>query len=763
MPDYSLGFVNRTPQTGYPAYADAGKFFETVNLSNNGLRGKGKLTFLTSTTLADDFHFYPDTMITKLARKFDIAPQMAKVEYPVVKADSIYQVWYPYLDTMHLRSNRKPFEMFADKALLKGDLYYSSTGLSGAGKVGFESVELASKKYVFKHHTIDADTLDFKLFAKGSDDLAVSAEKYRTHVDFETRIVEFRTNEKGSKVSFPYNNFLCYMDNIDWFMDQQEMRLYNDLGEKYANIDQMTRAQLLKLDLSGSDFVATNPTADSLSFFSRNATYDLVNYIIDAQGVKLIRVADAGIFPDSGFVKINKGGQIQPLKNAAIVADTTNLYHTIEKSELTVTSRSYFEGKGTYLYQDTTDIVQEFPLTKISVDSTGKTFADGNIAEKLQFRLNSYFDYKGKVHLVSERKELEFDGGFRIHDECYGTAGKNWVAFKSWVDPKHVRIPIVPPLTDLLGNPLEVAIQVSDYEDKIYSSWFQPKLGPGDTALVMPSGVIYYDMQAGGYRIAQPEKGISGISQPGLFFNTERCIMESSGPIGLGLNYNYVNVKSFGDIKYMVIPDSATMNLTLTFDFLFYDGCLMIMADSLLKSNMKGIDITGKEYHTFLEHALGKEAARDLRDDILNSGKIRRLPEPLIHQIVLTDVDLYWNDETNSYISRGQIGVMSLGKDPVNRYMNGQLELIRRRSGDVITLYLEITPLQYYFFDYRNGIMQAISSDNEFNNRINETKQEKRVLSIPGLDEQYEFLVSTDRRVIDFLRRMEMVGRGNNE
>ena len=763
MPDYSLGFVNKTPQEGYPAYADRGKFFETVNLSNNGLRGKGKLKYLTSTTVADDYHFYPDTMITKLARKFDIAPQLAKVEYPVVKADSIYQVWYPYLDTMHLHTIRKPFEMFADKALLKGDLYYSSTGLSGSGKVGFESVELASQKYVFKHHTIDADTLDFKLFAKGTDDLAVSAEKYRTHVDFETRIVEFRTNEKGSKVSFPYNNFLCYMDNIDWYMDQQEMRLYNDLGEKYANIDQMTRAQLLKLDLSGSDFVATNPVADSLRFFSRNARYDLVDYIIDAQGVKLIRVADAGIFPDSGFVKINKGGKIQPLVNAAIVADTANLYHTIEKAEINITSRKYFEGKGTYLYQDTTDVIQEFPLGMISVDTLGKTYADGNIVEKLQFRLNSYFDYKGKVHLASERKELEFDGGFRTHDDCYGSVAKNWVYFKSWVDPKKVRIPIQPPLTDIQGNPVEVAIQVSDYEDKVYSSWFTPKLGPGDTSIVAPSGVIYYDMQMGGYRIAYPEKGITGVSKPGLFFNTDRCTMESSGPISLGLSYNFVTVNSFGDVKYLIVPDSAIMNLTFTFDFLFYDGVLMVMADSISKTNLKGIDITGTEYHAFLEHALGKEAARDMRDDILNSGKIKRLPDALIHKIVLTDVDMYWNDETNSYISRGPIGVMSLGKDPVNRYMNGYLELIRRRSGDVITLYLEVTPMQYYFFDYRNGIMQAISSDNEFNSRINETKQEKRVMSIPGLDEQYEYVVSTSRRVIDFLRRMEMVGGGDNE
>ena len=37
-------------------------------------------------------------------------------------------------------------------------------------------------------------------------------------------------------------------------------------------------------------------------------------YIIDAEDVKLIRVADAAIFPDSGYVRILRGGQIERLK-----------------------------------------------------------------------------------------------------------------------------------------------------------------------------------------------------------------------------------------------------------------------------------------------------------------------------------------------------------------------------------------------------------------------------------------------------------------
>ncbi len=755
QPDYSLGFVNRVPGEGYPAYAGNGNYFNEVNLSNRGLRGRGQLKYLTSNTFADNFHFYPDSLITDTAKRFTIDPQIAKVEYPAVRGDSIFQTWYPYRDTMHLKTIRLPFKMYNENASLAGDLYYSSNGLYGKGKVGFENVELSSEKYAFMNHTVDADTLDFRLLAQGTKDLAVSAEKYRTHVDFETRLVEFRTNRKGSTVSFPYNDFACSMDNIDWYMDQHLMKLYNDLGEKYANIDQMSREELLKLDLSGSDFQATNPKADSLSFFSVTAKYDLLKYIIEAEDVKLIRVADAAVFPDSGYVKISQGGKIQTLKNAAIIADTAKRYHNIENAQVDISSRKNFLATGTYQYHDTGNVVQEIPLKRIYVDTTGRTNAEADIAEKSNFSLNPHFGFKGKMNLNSSRKELFFDGGFQTRDECYANKPKYWVYFKSWIDPGNVRIPVQPPLIALGGTKVDLGILISDYEEEIYSSWFAPKALVTDTAMFAPAGEIYYDEKSDGYRVSEPVTETSESGPSGFLFNTRTCTMEASGPMGLGLSFNYVTMTNFGNIRYMIIPDSTTLNLTLTFDFLFYDGSLSIMADSITKSDLKGLDVTRKDYQDFLDYAIGKAKSKSLKEDIGLYGNIRRLPDELNHTIVLTDVSLYWNSSTNSYISKGPIGVMNLGRNPVNRYMNGHLELIRRRSGDIFTLYLEINPMQYYFFDYRAGALQAISSDNEFNNRINEVKQEKRQLTRPGLEETYEFMVSSRRKMIDFLRRME--------
>jgi hypothetical protein len=755
QPDYSLGFINRTPEEGYSAYSGNGKYFDEVNLSNKGLRGKGQLKYLTSNTDSKDFLFYPDSMMTKLAEHFTIDQQIAKVEYPKVTGDSIFQTWYPYRDTMHLKTIKLPFRMFEEKALLAGDLYYSSNGLSGKGKVGFESVELASEKYKFNHHTIDADTLDFNLYTTGTKDLAVTAQKYRTHVDLETRVVEFKTNKKGSGVLFPYSSFACFMDNVDWDMDKHEMKLYNDLGEKYANIDSLSREQLLKLDLSGSDLVATNPKADSLRFFSVTARYDMVNYVIDAEDVKLIRVADAAIFPDSSYVKILKGGKIQKLQNAGIIADTTNRYHTIERADVDIFSRKNFQAKGYYQYAGTDKVLQEFLLPVIGVDTSGKTYARGDIPENNNFTLSPHFSYKGKVNMISDRRALSLEGYFQTKDDCFKDAKKYWVHFNSWVDPTDVRIPVEQPLIDINGKNLDLAIMISNYEQEIYTSWFAPRAVSFDTALVSGSGEVYYDEPASAYKVSQPPEEPGVKNRLGMSYFTGNCVVDYTGPIGLGLFYNYVDLQGFGDVKYLIVPDSTTFNLTITLDFPFYETALKMVTDSLVKADLKGLDITRKGYDDFIQYALGAEGSKDLRNEISSSGGMRRLPEKLGHTLVLTDVNLYWNSTTKSYMSQGPIGIISIGKDPVNRYAKGYLELIHRRSGDVISLYFEINPLKYYFFDYRNGTLQTISSDNLYNDRINALKPEKRMLTKPGLEEPYEFLVTNRSKMVEFLRRMQ--------
>jgi hypothetical protein len=138
-------------------------------------------------------------------------------------------------------------------------------------------------------------------------------------------------------------------------------------------------------------------------------------------------------------------------------------------------------------------------------------------------------------------------------------------------------------------------------------------------------------------------------------------------------------------------------------------------------------------------------------------GKFRRFPDALAKRMVLADVKLSYDSVSRSYVSHGTIGIGNIGDQPVNRYLNGKIELSRKRNGDEFTFYLEISPGDWYFFNYRNNILQFLSSDLNLNDRIKEAQlnrpEQKR---LDNLWKGYRYTLSTDRKKRDFMRRFNM-------
>jgi hypothetical protein len=136
-------------------------------------------------------------------------------------------------------------------------------------------------------------------------------------------------------------------------------------------------------------------------------------------------------------------------------------------------------------------------------------------------------------------------------------------------------------------------------------------------------------------------------------------------------------------------------------------------------------------------------------------GSPKKVPSELQHSIFLSDVKLYWNKESLSYKSLGSIGVGYVGKVPVNRMVRGYVEIARKRSGDAFNFYIELDGNTYFFFNYQRGVMQAISSDLKFNDTINNMKPDKRVADENDGKAPYQFLLSTERKKNEFVKRVE--------
>ena len=425
QPDYSLGFVRLTPEGGFQAYKGKGIFDSIVDLSNKGLRGNGTLKYLTSVSKSNNFIFFPDSMNADV-QNFELVEVKSGTEYPPVIGQDVYEHWMPYNDLMTITKKQKPIEMYNNEAVMNGSLYLTPKNLTGSGMMVFSDAEMDSKLFKYKNRVFDADTADFRLRSYDLSALAFSTYNYKSHIDFDARKGEFKSNGGGSKVDFPINKYICYMDEFDWYMDKEEIDLVNSKSNRTEQLNKLSLEELADLDLSGSEFVSVHPQQDSLRFFSPRAKYNLRESIIYAKDVKLIKVADAAIFPGDGNVTIFKDAEMKTLTDAKILANTASKYHTIYDADIKITAKNNYTATGMYDYVTSDTALYPIYFNKIGVDTAIQTFADGAISDTSKFQLSSEFDYAGGVHLTASNRFLTFNGAFNITHDC-DTAYRSWV------------------------------------------------------------------------------------------------------------------------------------------------------------------------------------------------------------------------------------------------------------------------------------------------------------------------------------------------
>ena len=57
---------------------------------------------------------------------------------------------------------------------------------------------------------------------------------------------------------------------------------------------------------------------------------------------------------------------------------------------------------------------------------------------------------------------------------------------------------------------------------------------------------------------------------------------------------------------------------------------------------------------------------------------------------MISDIKMKWDSVTRSFVSTGNIGVGSIGKTQINKYVKGYMQIIKKRSGDAFNLYFEL-------------------------------------------------------------------------
>lgn len=748
--DYSLGFRHTTPDEGMPAYGGKGTFFDDIILSHDGLKGNGFIDYITSTTESQSFFFYPDSM-NAIAQNFVIEEQMGEVEYPPVNGTNLDWHWQPYRDTMIVSSIDEPLHFYDGNSLLTGSITYTPEQLNGHGKFEFDKAIMESDLMVFKFSEFDSDTADF--FLKTGDaavgGIGFSTTNMKAHIDFAKRMGEFESNGESSIITFEENQYIARMDRFKWFMDDEVVELS---GKK----KELNKGAGGKVAIEGARLTSIHPDQDSLYFYSSACQWDVRKSILTANKVEFVEVADALIYPDSNRVVVLKDAVIKPLKNADVVANSITKYHKLYDASLEILGKRKYKGSAKYDYIDERNEKQVINFERLYSDNAFQTVAEGSITKEKEFTLSPDFKYFGGVRLEASKQFLTFDGATELVQFC-SELTTPWFKFKSEIDPSSIYIPVDTSTRAENNQRLTKGLMLGKDPTKIYPSFVSQPKSRTDKEIITADGFMIFDKQDKSYKISNLSK-LDAFTLPGNYISFERdkCKMYGEGAMEFGLNLGRVDLDPYGTVNYDFKSDSADFRLSIICDFFFDSRALREMAKQLEEDNdLDRHDFDNEWYQKNLKEILGESQGLKMISDLSFYGEFKKFPKELEKSLVLSEVRMRWNPNSEAYESVGKIAIGNIEKRQINKLVDGKIQIKKRRSGDIMVIYLELNNKDWYFFNYQSEIMQAVSSNNDFNQRILDVKGGKNKLDRSKGQARYRFILSNKSKKTAFLRSIE--------
>lgn len=748
--DNSLGFSMNIAQEGLELYDGKGVLFDFISMSNKGLIGNGRLERLSGTTRSEKFMLFPDSMIT-VASEFSILAA-TDGRFPDLTVKEADIKWLPESDEWFAYNKPgKDFDMYSNGTKLTGFINQTPGGMIGAGVINRPDSRLLSESFTFTAGTISADSSDYSLKAVQGDGIAFLAENAVTVIDFPMKETRFSLNTGSSLVKFPEIEYICTMTDFVYDMEAQMLRMEQ---EGLATARLSTAEELLAFtqnDWEKPTFFSTNNMRDTIKFAAATGFYSLKEELVEAGGVNYIPVADALIQPGGGKVVISKRAVVKPLENATLAL---NNRHIIHSANITIETARSYSGSGIYNYTDETGTISPIAMTEIRVDTLTSN-ANGYIALNNNFMLSPFFTFTGDVALSAKREFLTFTGGAGIVHNCNNISTEP-VKFRSEINPKAVMIPISEKPRDVNDNMVFSGSFINIDSIHVYPAFLSPRKSWSDVPLVTANGYIFYDNASGYYKIASINK-LTDNSIPGNIVALDKnfCVLTSEGKIEFGTNYDLLTMTNAGRTIHNTDSSKLTVQTFIALDFHFSDDALKIVADEIrLNPSARPVSLNTDFYRKGMSDLLGTRAANAMSEELGLFGTVRNLPAEFNYELLLNDVTLVWNENSSSFRSTGKIGIGFVGKQPVNVYVDGFVEIQRRRTGDLIDIYLKADESTWYYFSYFRGVLMTLSGNNAYNKLITDIKIKDRKDPKSTVRQPYTYMISLEERYRNFIRRM---------
>ncbi|TRX70465.1 hypothetical protein [Carboxylicivirga sp. M1479] len=736
-PDFSLGFKRQTPENGYPVYGGKANFTNTIDMSNAGLKGNGKLEYQTSVSHSEDFTFLPN-MVKGQVHDFTVGKQVDSPQYPDVTSQYIYVEYLPQQEQFHATSQEENFTMYNKEAQLQGKLKITPYGMTGGGTFYMSRANIVSKDIDFGDHTVLADSSDFNLTGAEVEGVSFSTTNLISSIDFETRQGTFQSRSGGSRVDFTENRYISFISEFSWDMDKNDIYM-GARGSK------------------GNRFISTHRRQDSLSFYVPMAMYDVETQTIFAEEVKNIEVGDANLLLNDGFVTIREDAALDPLDSVRIVLDKDSLVkHSLYDARVNVTGKYAYKGYGKYDYYNGDGKLLTLNMHNIEYGKDEMTIAESKIVPKDMFTFDSHFAYQGKAKLSAKEQLLSFDGGVQMLHRC-SRGPQTYIHFEAPIDPSNVKIPIGEELQNHKYENIYKDFFITKDSTHVYSSFVEDRNDYSDIPMINAHGYLVYNDEEKSFDIASESKLANPDSIGNLMrFSEAACNIQGHGNIDLGVGLDQVKTKLSGSIIDDRDKKKILLSSMMGIDFFFVNEAQDVLYSSIIQSSAKTSKLSKETFETRLAEWLGSKAkATKAEAERGKTGEGQGIPLELQQMFLFSNIDFEWDTKKRAFVAEGTADLAYIKQFVVNREVEVLAEITRKRSGNSIEMYLEFDADTWVYFVYKNSMMQTFSSNKNYNSIVQELKPEERKQKVSLGEKGYTFIMSPESKKKKFVAKFK--------
>lgn len=730
--DLELSFSHEIDDR-YPAYEGRGAFTNHLYLDGKGLSGEGTIYYLNSVTTTDSVFFYPYRAKAH-ADSHHIYEQDAPTDCPVVHVEDASIDWRAFNEEMESENRDLLYTAYRENYEFDGSMTLKPKALLAEGVLYYDEAISVSDKFILQSRDFTGDKSIFNLFTEPGGEKVVYAKDLYSAMSFEEDFGSFETLNDSAKFELRKNKYHLYFELMEW-----DRAAGSIIFSQFGNEDAW--------------FVSVDPYQDSLQFYASDALYNLNTYELDVYGVSEILMPPVTISPDSSHVKILESGKMETLKNAEIYVDSETVTdYNFYEAEIDIQSGGRFTGSAVFDYIDLEGESQ--PILFSTLEKKGDIVKGvAYIKEEDNFHLDPYFGFKGKVYLDSSKDFLFFEGHTRIHLTC-DELNRAWIPFADEVDPEDVFIDLNPEVRLTDRQQWHAGVMISHGPTVAYPAFLSSPKRANDYPALAVDGFVHFDESDWVYVIGSQEK-IENRNTPGniAVYDPEACTLYAEGVLSLGEDAGLLEIDAYGTLFSDFEAQTIEGKLNLSFDFLMHRKAAKHIYKKLKRSSFANqVDESSEIHQQLLELSLGKRQLKKYNRK-KRKGK-RYLPSSLEHTFYFPQLRMTWNKKSASFLSEQSVSLNNIMGRKIDRMVTGLVEVRPHAQGDEINIYMELSADNYYYINYRRGVMTLISTNADFNNIIADSP--RRLSNKKGTSEtgSFRYELGNKKRVQKFLNRV---------